>query len=125
MKLQNFQQAVQLAKEFKFDDSGFYESIKSNPTTLDNGITISGYYENWVGLYFDDENGYYSIQLQEDGWKLCYDDVSFCKVPKDLSKKLDEFRERELGEPERKMQDQKAFQSFQDELWRNYGPGRI
>lgn len=125
MKIKNFKKAAHLATTFQFDDFGIHKNIKSEPKILSEGIVIGGHYENWIGLFFDDENGYFSIQLHEDGWKMCYDDVPFCKISETLSKKLDEFRTWELGKEEREAQAHFEWENEREELWRNYGPGKI
>lgn len=110
MKAHNFKKAVELTTKLQFDDFGFHDNIKTKPYTMDNGITICGYYENWIGLFFDDENGYYSLELREDGWKLCYDGSSFCAIPERTAKQLNAFREYEMGKG--------AREALEDAEWR-------
>lgn len=125
MKLQNFRKAVQLATQLEFDDFGFHENIKTEAQTLVTGITLSGYYENWAGLFMDEDNGYFSLQLHEDGWKMCYDDEPFCKISEKLSKALDGFRAWEMGKEAREEKETAEWRQERNELMRSYGPGKI
>lgn len=107
----NFRKAVHLANNLEFNDYGIDESVKSN---------------NWFGLFLDDNNAYWTIQMSHRGtYALYVEDEKVCAVGKDLEQKLDAFIEDQLGAEERSIQSHKEYLAEQNELWANYGYGRI
>lgn len=108
----DFLTASKLANELKFQDFEVSEDTRTG--------------NNWFGLFMAENNAYWSIVRTENGkYNLECDDTKVCVIDEHLEKKLDDLRIYLLDEPTRKMQDQIEFNAFQNELWRNYGPGRI
>ncbi|WNI34668.1 hypothetical protein [Chryseobacterium sp. SG20098] len=107
----NFRKAVELANNLEFNDFGIDENVKTN---------------NWFGLYLDDNNAYWTIQMSHRGtYSLFLEDEKICTVGKDLEARLDDFIEDQLGSEERGIQSHKEYIAEYNELWSNYGYGRI
>lgn len=108
----NFRKAQNIAKELNFNE---YE-VSEN----------SSHADNWFGLFIDENNAFWTIQMTStSSYHLYADDDKICKIDHDLSEKLDAFREWELGSEERSIQSHKEYRMEQKELWFNYGYGRI
>lgn len=107
----NFRKAVELANNLEFNDFGIDENVKAN---------------NWFGLFLDDNNAYWTIQKNHRGsYALFLEDEKVCVVGKDLEAKLDDFIEDQLGSDERSIQSHREYVAEYNELWANYGYGRI
>lgn len=107
---QNFRKAVKIANELEFTDFGIDENVKEN---------------NWFGLFLDENNAYWTIQMtRRSTYTLYVEDEKICSVGKDLEEKLDAFREDQLGAEERSVLSHREYLAEQNELWRNYGPGK-
>ncbi|OCK53201.1 hypothetical protein BA768_01200 [Chryseobacterium sp. CBo1] len=106
----NFRKAVQIANELEFMDFGIDEENKEN---------------NWFGLFLDENNAYWTIQMNRRGtYGLYVEDEKICAVGKELEAKIDSFREDELGAEERSVLSHREYLAEQNELWRNFGPGK-
>ncbi|GAB0155909.1 hypothetical protein CHRYSEOSP005_11710 [Chryseobacterium sp. Alg-005] len=108
----DFQTAAQLANQLKFQE---FEVNEGNaPGT------------NWFGLFMADNNAYWSIVRTETGsYNLECDDLKVCVIDNHLEKKLDDLRQYLLGSEEREIQSFNEYKAEQNELWANYGYGKI
>lgn len=108
----DFQTARQLASQLKFQD---FEINESNTPGA-----------NWFGLFLAENNAYWSIVRSKNGkYNLECDGIKVCLIDENLEKELEIQRENILEEPSRKIHSQIEFHAFQNELWFNYGHGKI
>ncbi|GAB0155452.1 hypothetical protein CHRYSEOSP005_07130 [Chryseobacterium sp. Alg-005] len=107
----NFRKAVHFANNLEFNDFGIDENVKAN---------------NWFGLFLDENNAYWTIQMTHKGsYALFLEDEKICVVGKDLEEKLDSFREDQLCSEERSIRSHGEYLAEYNELWANYGYGKI
>lgn len=95
MKAKSFKRAVELLKRLDFEEFEINEYLFF---TCKEGKT---YYQNWLSIYIDDENGSYVAELRENGkWFLTYDGDVVCLISGEIAEKLDAFRDEELAKLE-------------------------
>lgn len=108
----DLRKTLSAANELEFNDFGVSEK------------TIQE--DNWFGLFLDEENAYWTIKMtSKSSYHLFVENEKICKIDKELTEKLDSFREWELGSDERSIQTHAEYLIEYNELWSNYGFGRI
>lgn len=101
--------ALQLASELKFEA----EDIKEL------------HCETLISIFTDDDGGTWEITgTYRKNFNLCYDGDLVEKLSHDLNNQIDEYCRDQRNSEYNEKHEQEQFNDFQQELWRNYGPGK-
>lgn len=102
--------AVKLAEDLKFEE--FEVSEK--------------HFDNRFDLFVDDNGGTWSIlPTYNDKFNICYEGEKVSSLSESITSELNEFIEFQLDAENIQNEHDQEYKDLQNELWKNYGYGKI
>lgn len=80
--------------------------------------------EDWFGLFWDKNNTYWSVMWHNRKYYLAIDGIPMIPIGK-LQNYIYEFIDNEKAEAEKEARELREEREYRQELFRNYGVGRI
>lgn len=117
----NIQQNNDTRKFIAFKSEDFLRACQTIQNTTFDEYDIE---EDWFGLFWDKNNTYWSVMWHNRKYYLAIDGIPMIPIGK-LQNYIYEFIDNEKAEAEKEARELREEREYRQELFRNYGVGRI